>query len=146
MKLTSILLSLALLLVLSAPAQNNQDQEQIESVAKEYLTAWHQGNADLMASVVHPQMSKKIVFNAGDSSGSLAYLSANDLLEQTRRKRTQTIDINKLNADISVLDIYKNTAMVKAETKNWIDYLHLAKISGEWKIVNILWELKYEGL
>ena len=146
MKFTSTLLSLALFFILSASGQDNVDQSQIKSVAREYLTAWHQGNADLMASVVHPQMSKKIVFNAGDSNGSLAYLSASDLLEQTRKKRTQTIDISKLNADISVLDIYKNTAMVKAETKNWIDYLHLAKISGEWKIVNILWELKYEGL
>jgi hypothetical protein len=26
----------------------------------------------------------------------------------------------------------------------WIDYLHLARWNGEWKIVNVLWELKPE--
>ena len=36
--------------------------------------------------------------------------------------------------------------MVKAESQHWIDYLHMAKISGKWKIVNILWELKYGEL
>jgi hypothetical protein len=24
----------------------------------------------------------------------------------------------------------------------WIDYMHLAKWNGEWKIANVLWELK----
>jgi hypothetical protein len=28
------------------------------------------------------------------------------------------------------------------EAANWIDYLHLAKWDGEWKIINVLWELK----
>jgi hypothetical protein len=26
--------------------------------------------------------------------------------------------------------------------KDWIDYLHLAKYDGRWKIVNVLWEMK----
>ena len=25
---------------------------------------------------------------------------------------------------------------------NWVDYLQEAKFNGEWKIVNVLWELK----
>jgi hypothetical protein len=24
----------------------------------------------------------------------------------------------------------------------WIDYVHLARWNGQWKIVNVLWELK----
>ncbi len=28
---------------------------------------------------------------------------------------------------------------------DWIDYLHLARWNGEWKIVNVLWELKPKG-
>ena len=30
----------------------------------------------------------------------------------------------------------------KAVMSGWIDYMHLAKWNGEWKIVNVLWELK----
>jgi hypothetical protein len=98
-----------------------------------------------MEKVVHPQMAKKIVFDAGNNQGALAYLSAQDLIAQTRRKRAQVVNVDDLKANITVLDVYNNSAMVKAETENWIDYLHMAKISGEWKIVNILWELKYGG-
>lgn len=24
----------------------------------------------------------------------------------------------------------------------WIDYMHLARVDGEWKIVNVAWELR----
>ncbi|HLE32869.1 MAG TPA: nuclear transport factor 2 family protein [Bacteroidota bacterium] len=40
------------------------------------------------------------------------------------------------------MDIYNNTASVKAIMSGWIDYLHVAKWNGEWKIVNVLWENK----
>ena len=145
MKPFAIQLILAVYLFIPCFGQNVQDKSHIQSVTEEYLTAWYQGDEHLMATVVHPQMAKKIVFDAGNNQGALAYLSADDLIAQTRRKRAQEIDTKDLKADITILDIYNNTAMVKAETKNWVDYLHMAKISGEWKIVNILWELKYEG-
>ena len=143
--------SFALLLILGVTcldpclSQNDQDLTYIQSVTEEYLTAWYQGDEQLMETVVHPQMAKKIVFDAGHNQGALAYLSAQDLIDQTRRKRTQVVNVDDLKADITILDVYNNSAMVKAETENWIDYLHMAKISGEWKIVNILWELKYGG-
>jgi hypothetical protein len=91
-------------------------------------------------------MAKKIVFDTGNKNGALAYLSAEDLLAQTKKKRVQTVNPQDLIRSITILDIYHNAAIVKAETPNWIDYLHMAKISGKWKIVNILWELKSEGL
>ena len=47
-------------------------------------------------------------------------------------------------ADISIYDIFKNTALAKVETNkfSFIDYAQLAKINGEWKIINVLWAMK----
>jgi len=144
MKLHVILLVLALYVSIPGFGQNQEDRTSIKTVTKEYLIAWQNGDEQLMESVVHPQMAKKIVFNAGSNQGALAYLSAEDLLAQTRKKRPIT-NPGEVGASITILDVYNNSAMVKAETANWIDYLHMAKISGKWKIVNILWELKYEN-
>lgn len=146
MKLFALLLGLAGCFILPAQAQTEKERFAIESVTQEYLQAWYEGNDQLMATVVHPQMAKKIVFNTTSNNGALAYLSAEDLLVQTKKKRVQKVDPQDLKRSITILDIYNNSAIVKAETSNWIDYLHMAKISGKWKIVNILWELKYEGL
>ena len=30
---------------------------------------------------------------------------------------------------------------LKAVAEEYVDYLHLAKHNGQWKIVNVLWEL-----
>ena len=44
--------------------------------------------------------------------------------------------------DRRILDLFGNSAIARAEMSSWIDYMHLAKWNGEWKIVNVLWELK----
>ena len=41
-----------------------------------------------------------------------------------------------------MLDVYENAASAKIIAATWIDYLHLARWNGQWKIVNVLWELK----
>jgi len=46
------------------------------------------------------------------------------------------------DADVTIYDIYNKVATVKVVTNKFrfIDYLHLGKFNGEWKIVNVLWE------
>ena len=46
-----------------------------------------------------------------------------------------------LKVEVILFDISNDIATVKA-TQNkfaFFDYLHLAKMNGEWKIINILW-------
>jgi hypothetical protein len=40
------------------------------------------------------------------------------------------------------LDRFQNAASVRIDAGEWIDYLHLGKIGGKWKIINVLWERK----
>ena len=40
-----------------------------------------------------------------------------------------------------LLDVTGNPAGVKAVMSDWVDYVHLARVDGEWKFVNVLWEL-----
>ena len=47
-----------------------------------------------------------------------------------------------LQPDVTVLDVFENAASAKIVASDWVDYLHLARWNGEWKIVNVLWELK----
>jgi hypothetical protein len=40
--------------------------------------------------------------------------------------------------------MFGNAASAKVVASDWVDYLHLARWNGEWRIVNVLWELKPE--
>jgi len=44
--------------------------------------------------------------------------------------------------EVTILDRYNNAAVVKIVASDWIDYLQVAKFNGDWKIINVLWELK----
>ena len=43
--------------------------------------------------------------------------------------------------EINILDITKNLASIKVISEEYIDYLHLIKLDGKWKIINALWDL-----
>ncbi|ASW73968.1 hypothetical protein CJF12_06450 [Chryseobacterium piperi] len=42
--------------------------------------------------------------------------------------------------EIKFLDVSDKTASVKLIADEWIDYMHLVKLNGTWKIINVLWQ------
>jgi hypothetical protein len=38
--------------------------------------------------------------------------------------------------------VFGNVATVRIDAHEWVDYLHLIRWNGEWKIIHVLWELK----
>jgi hypothetical protein len=47
---------------------------------------------------------------------------------------------NEWNISIQILDISGNAASVKVESRDFTEFLHLAREIDEWVIVNIIWE------
>ncbi len=39
---------------------------------------------------------------------------------------------------IDVLDVYRDAASVKVVTGLWIDYMHLSKLNGEWRVLDLV--------
>jgi len=48
----------------------------------------------------------------------------------------------KPNNQIKILDIYNRIASVKLISDNWVEYLQLIKLDGEWEIMNSIWQYK----
>jgi hypothetical protein len=42
--------------------------------------------------------------------------------------------------EVHIIEVGENIAMVKTVTPDFIDYLHLAKMHGQWKIYHAVWE------
>ena len=49
------------------------------------------------------------------------------------------VPANKRYYEVSVLDIYEDIACARAESYEYVDFLHLAREEGQWVIVNVLW-------
>jgi ribosomal protein L16/L10AE len=114
-----------------------EDQAQIRAAALDYAEGWYTGDAARMERAVHPDLAKRIA-----ERGKLDHTSAADLVNGTRAGHGKGTPKAKQLAEVKILDVFGNAASVRLEMGGWIDYMHLAKIDGQWKIVNVLWELK----
>jgi hypothetical protein len=139
-----------LLLVCSAPhvalAQTEADKAAIRAAALDYIEGWYTGNGDRMERAVHPELAKRLVRTDPVNRRSvLDQQNATTLTQNTRAGGgKQTPEARRLK-EVTILDVYQNAASVKVVASDWIDYLHLARWNGTWKIVNVLWELKPES-
>jgi hypothetical protein len=126
-------------------SQTAADSAGIRQAALNYIEGWYAGNADRMEQALHPELAKRIVLTDPSSGKSrLSQMSAMTLVQSTRAGGGKKTPANEQLKDVSILDIFDNAASVKINASGWVDYLHLAKWNGEWKIVNVLWELKPE--
>lgn len=96
-----------------------------------------------MERSLHPDLAKRIVVADPKTGRSrLDQMSAMGLVQGTRRVFGKQTPAAKQQKDVTILDVYGNTASVKIVAADWIDYLHVAKFNGKRVIVNVLWELK----
>jgi Putative lumazine-binding len=119
------------------------ENEAIKQTALDYIEGWYEGNAERMERALHPELAKRIVRTDPKSGRSnLGQMSAMSLVQGTRRGGGKETPKEKQQKDVTILDVFENSASVKVVASEWIDYLHVAKWNGRWVIVNVLWELK----
>ncbi|OQX23675.1 MAG: hypothetical protein BWK80_24760 [Desulfobacteraceae bacterium IS3] len=122
--------------------RKDRDKSAVRQAALDYIEGRLEGNAAKVERSIHPELARRGIFiNPKTSETCLEQMSAMSLIK--------TIGIagkpkeNHKN-EVVILDISENTASVRAETPDGVDYLHIAKFNGKWMIVNILRESKSE--
>ena len=120
-----------------------EDAAAIKKPAMDYIEGWYEGNAARMESALHPELAKRIVIvDVSTGRSRLDSMSAMTLVQRTRAGGGTKVPKEKQQKDITILDRFNNAAVVKVIASEWIDYLEEAKVNGEWKIINVLWEVK----
>jgi hypothetical protein len=114
----------------------------IQEACLDYIEGWYEGDAARMERALHPDLAKRIVRAGPNGKSSLQQMSAMGLVQGVRAGYGKQTPKEKQQKDVTVLDVFENAASAKIVASDWIDYLHLARWNGEWKIVNVLWELK----
>lgn len=127
----------------AAQAASPDENAAITKTALNYIEGWYEGDAARMESALHPDLAKRIIFTDPKSGRSqLNDMSALTLVQGTRRGGGKQTPKEKQLKEVTILDRFNNAAVVKIVASDWIDYLQVAKFNGEWKIINVLWELK----
>lgn len=126
--------------VLRTPAPD--DQAAVEQAARDYVEALYQVKPELIERSVHPALEKLGLYRPDDAGAyrTPAKMTYEQLVELAGAWNKDGREGKDLKYTVSVLDVLDVTASVKLEAKWGIDYMHLAKVGGSWKIVQILWQ------
>lgn len=138
--------AVAAVLPSSLSAQTAADSAGIRNAALDYLEGYYSGDAARMERALHPDLAKRIV-RAGPSGGpgALENMSAMTLVLITRAMAQRPVPPEARRADVTILDVFGNAASVRVDAAQWVDYLHLGRLNGQWRIVNVLWEMRPGG-
>jgi hypothetical protein len=123
-------------------SQNQTDSLKIIETSENYIKGWYAGDTVRMDKALHPDLVKRradIFPYTGNSF--MESISKSAMMEYTKAGFGKSTPIENQNDEIEVLDIFGNIASVKITSIEFIDYLQLVKWNGEWKIINVLWDL-----
>ena len=141
MKKTVILFLLALALTFSASAQTNDDKEAVRQAALDYVESIYDVNPEKAERSVHPDLAKRGFFmGKGDTSYTPLTMTFAQLIELAKTYNKSGRVPKNAPKEVVVYEVSDQTASAKVTAIWGIDYLHLAKYDGKWKIINILWQ------
>jgi hypothetical protein len=127
--------------------KNNPEFKAIHTVMLSYVEALYEADTVKIIKSVHPALRKiGYWFNAGDKK-----YRDNLPMTFTQLKNLSAswnLDGNNANEksikEAVIYEINDRTASGKVEAVWGVDYMHLAKLDGEWKIMNIIWQSRPE--
>jgi hypothetical protein len=133
------MLTLAALLCLPAVADDEAD---IRAAVQDYVLGVYEVKPERIDRSVAADL-KKVGYWRDDASKPYAEFHMNFAelrdLASTWNKAGK-VDAKAAKQEIRILDRLDVTAVARLDAEWGIDYFHLAKLDGKWKIVNVLWQ------
>lgn len=139
-KFAAALIVPALALPFSLPDAHDKDREAVERAVQDYVEAFYLAKPELIDRGVHKDLTKYGFWR--DDAGKykpmpMTYDQARTLAEGWNADGQQGAD---LEFEIELFEVADQTAAAKLTAKWGIDYVHLAKFEGEWKIMHVMWQ------
>jgi hypothetical protein len=123
-------------------AQSPTDSAAVKATALDYIEGWYEADAVRMERALHPHLAKRFLEDLGAAGLRLTDTSALELVAQVRAGGGSSVPPEARRTEVRILDIFQAVASVRVDAGGWIDYMHLARFGDEWKIVNVLWEIR----
>lgn len=143
MKILSLLLLIFTIMAVPVvvPAQSNSEQEAVKQAILDYVEGVYEVSPNRIERSIHPEMAKRGFFiKKGETVYSPHTMTFPQLVELSKNYNKDGHVPKEAPKDVVVYDISDQTASAKLTAVWGIDYMHLAKYDGKWKIINVLWQ------
>ncbi len=136
-------LTASLLLANGAIAEQHEHEKAIKQAVLNYVNAIYDVKPKLIDESVSPKLQKLGYMPANDGSGLVEdWMSFDQLRELAATiNKDGMFDPATSPKEIAILHHTDMIANVKLDAAWGIDYIHLSRHSGEWMIINVIWEM-----
>jgi hypothetical protein len=126
-----------------AQAGDQADAKGIEQAVLDYVSSIYDMKPELLDRSVSPKIQKVGYMPAQDGSGpEESWMTFDELKELAGHlNKDGMFDPRTSPREVTILDHTAMIANVKLVAAWGIDYIQLTKHSGEWMIINVLWEM-----
>jgi hypothetical protein len=124
-------------------AQSTDDREAVRQAMLDYVEGIYNVEPARLERSVHPDMVKRGYYRekAGDTEFRFSPMTREQLINLAANwNKDRKRPIDTYPKDVTVFDVATQTASGKVTAMWGIDYMHLAKHEGRWKILNIVWQ------
>ncbi len=119
---------------------SSPDVEEVESIARDYIEGWYTGDVTRMDRALHDDLVKRMPVHQGSlETTRLHPVSKARMIELTTEGGGENPDAV---FEIVIDDVSRDIATARVASPEYLDYLHLAKTSSGWKIVNVLFHTR----
>ena len=139
----SIALAASLVMADTALAEHHKHKQAIERAVLDYVSAIYEMKPELIDESVSPKLQKLGYMPAEDGSGLVEdWMNFAQLRELAANiNKDGMFDPRTSPRDVSILHNTDMIATVKLEAAWGIDYIHLSRNTGQWMIMNVIWEM-----
>ena len=126
---------------LTAFAQAGDDRSAVKQACLDYVEAVYEVNPAKAERSVHPELVKRGFFiKKGETAYSPHAMTFTELVDLAKNYNKSGKLAKDAVKEVVVFEVSDQTASAKVTAVWGIDYIHLAKYEGRWKIINILWQ------
>jgi hypothetical protein len=135
MKHAAFAFALCLMFHLSTQAQKKtNDSAAIRATVTNYVEGYYTGDAARMQATLHPHYLKHMIH--GDIP--MREWTGQQIVESVRSNGPADLPASEKTEQVRVMDISGDIASAKLVTPHWTDYMTLAKVNGDWKILSVV--------
>jgi hypothetical protein len=125
----------------AGPTSPSGDRAAVGQAALDYVEGIYTSDVSRIERSVHPQLAKRGFWRDSPAHpwGPQSTMTYEQLLTLTKTWNAKKDRDTSLKR-VDIYEVLDQTASAKVTAMWGIDYLHLAKYDGRWKIINIVWQ------
>ena len=117
------------------------ESKKVEKSILNYIENFFENNFDEMNKSLHPRLAKRGLNPNGTLSDDFPPQKLKELMSSKPK-----FSLERQNNSVEKISIFGNMASASLNTgyprNRWVEYIHLVKVNGGWKIINVFWEFE----